>query len=117
MKGFKNEKELWQWQKKYLPRTFDRYEIAVGPAGHPDVKGSYCSTIIYIENKVGDYIATSGRRAAMESSQVTYLDWLHDCGQPAYVCFGSQRSKSAQWYLWPILSVPVKPPPGWTGPK
>lgn len=117
MKGFKNEKELWQWQKKYLPRTFDRYEIAVGPAGHPDVKGSHNGEMCYIENKVGDYRTTKQRLARLEPSQLSYMRWLDDCGQLCYVCFGSQLSKSAEWYQWPHMDVRVTPPSGWTGPK
>jgi hypothetical protein len=114
-KGFKDEKDLWKYQKKFLPPTFQRYELMT-PAGHPDVKGSYCSVIIYIENKVGDYDNRLLRRAQMESSQIEYLNWLEMCGQPTYVCFGSKMAKRVQWFMLPDLENPIKAPPGWTGP-
>lgn len=114
--GFKNEKELWEWQKPRLKGKWDRYELMT-PAGHPDVKGSYHFSIYYIENKVGDYTTQEQRRAAMEPTQIEYMDWLQDCYSTAnkvYVCFGSKKIKAARWYMWPDLDSMCAPPPGWT---
>jgi hypothetical protein len=114
MAGFKNEKELWEWQSTRLMGSWARYELII-PAGHPDVKGSYMAQIVYIENKVGDYDTAKHRRSKMEPSQIEYLDWLDMCGQPTYVCFGSKKAKRVTFYRWPDLSNPSPPPPGWTG--
>lgn len=93
MTGFRNEKEMWVSQKPSLAGRWDRYELMT-PAGHPDVKGSHSFHIHYIENKVGD----SHNLAALEESQKEYLDWLLQCGQNVWLCFGGTKEKSLWFY-------------------
>ena len=114
MTGFKDEKALWKYQKKFLPPTFQRYELMT-PAGHPDVKGSVAGQMIYIENKVGNYLNGKQRRKQMQASQIEYLDWLVSCNQNVYVCFGDPDFKSVSFYAWPYLDYRIRLP-GWTGP-
>ena len=109
MSGFKNEKEIWKYQKPRLRGNWERYEL-VTPAGHPDVKGSHKRRIIYIENKVGDEDTAERRRKAMQASQVTYCDWLVSCGHDVYVCFGSPSRRSVTFYHWlGRLLIPTVP--------
>lgn len=92
MAGFKNEKEVWAFQKPRLVGKWDRYELMT-PAGHPDVKGSYRFEIFYIENKIG-----APSYHALEESQKEYLKWLVDCGQHVYICFGGAATKNVQFF-------------------
>jgi hypothetical protein len=114
-KGFKDEKELWKYQKKFLPPTFQRYELMT-PAGHPDVKGSIAGRIVYIENKVGEEKTAKARRKKLQASQIEYLSWLYDCNQEVYVCFGDPSRKVVSFYRWPDLENRLDYMPGWTGP-
>lgn len=88
MTGFKNEDEMWAYQRKHFIGKWDRYEL-IRPSGHPDVKGSYLMQLYYIENKVGTPSYTG-----LEESQKLYLEWLVNCGQRVYICFGSESKKS-----------------------
>lgn len=108
MSGFKDEKHLWKWQSTRLIGKWDRYELTT-PAGHPDVKGSTNFVIHYIENKVGDYTTPKQRRRAMEPSQITYLDWLTACGESVWVCFGSAKEKTVEFFAWPDLNDTCRP--------
>jgi hypothetical protein len=90
-KGFKDETDLWGYQRKRLLGRWDRYEL-VFPEGHPDVKGSYVKRIHYIENKVGEPDIN-----ALEASQVDYIRWLLICDQSVWVCFGSKKAKEVTW--------------------
>lgn len=93
MTGFRNEKEVWAAQKPNLVGKWDRYELMT-PAGHPDVKGSHNFDIHYIENKVGD-VHSCG---ALEESQKEYIQWLLDCHQEVWLCFGGTKEKSLFFY-------------------
>jgi hypothetical protein len=108
--GFKNEKEMWQYQKPRLDGKWDRYEL-ITPSGHPDIKGSCRLRIYYIENKVGDYKTPKTRLDALRASQVKYFDWLTECGQSVYVCFGSTRRKEVTFYLYTRVALisPARP--------
>ena len=114
MTGFKDEKELWQFQKPRLIGKWDRYELMT-PPGHPDVKGSYRRQIIYIENKVG-----LPSLKAFEQSQLEYFKWLIECSQTVYTCFGSKDSKTTTWrYMFnsggALDMEPTGPHPWWRG--
>jgi hypothetical protein len=98
--GFKNEKEVWAAQKPNLVGLWDRYELMT-PAGHPDVKGSNNFKISYIENKVGDV----PRFSALEESQKEYIDWLLNCGQDVWLCFGGTREKSLIFVQLPPIPI------------
>lgn len=93
MSGFRNEKEVWAAQKPNFVGKWDRYELMT-PAGHPDVKGSHNFDIHYIENKVGDKHTYD----ALEESQKEYIQWLLDCQQHVWLCFGGTREKSLFFY-------------------
>lgn len=114
MSGFKDEKEMWAYQSKHFRGLWDRYEL-YQPTGHPDVKGSYLLDIYYIENKVG---LPSWK--GLEESQKRYLNWLVECRQKVYVCFGSESEKrlsfvllSHDFLLFPVGQLVV--PPFYTG--
>lgn len=118
MSGFRNEKEVWAAQKPNLAGRWDRYELMT-PAGHPDVKGSHNFDIHYIENKVGDVHTY----AALEESQKEYIEWLLQCDQHVWLCFGGTHEKSLTFYKLPpfvesfwegSLDRPTVPP-FWTG--
>jgi len=114
MAGFKDEKEMWQYQSKKFVGKWDRYELFM-PSGHPDVKGSYLKDIYYVENKVGTPSYNS-----LEESQKEYLNWLVECHQRVYICWGSATEKSLRFtllhhdfLLFPIVTFVV--PPFFTG--
>lgn len=94
MSGFKDEKELWKFQRRRLRGKWDRYEL-ITPAGHPDVKGSFEHQIIYIENKVGE-----PKVSALEGAQTAYIEWLRQCAQIVYVCFGSKSKDEVTWWTY-----------------
>lgn len=110
MSGFKNEKEMWKYQKPRLRGyRWQRYEL-VEPAGHPDVKGCHRHKIIYIENKIGDFETPESRRKSLNADQHAYLNWLDACEHDTYVCFGSKKAKSVTFYPWRSrLMIPCCP--------
>ena len=92
MKGFRDEGELWNYQKPRLHGKWDRYEL-ITPAGHPDVKGSHDKRVRYIENKIG-----WPSLEALEPSQVTYIKWLLWCDQEVWLCFGAAGEKAVSFH-------------------
>lgn len=93
MTGFKDETQLWNYQKPRLLGRWDRYEL-IFPVGHPDVKGSFKKRVRYIENKVG--LPSINR---LEPSQVDYVKWLLGCDQEVWLCFGATDTKRVLFFM------------------
>ena len=104
MKGFRDETEVWNYQKPRLLGKWDRYEL-ITPSGHPDVKGSHDKRIRYIENKVG-----TPSLKALEPSQHGYIRWLLQCYQEVWLCFGGAHSKSIKFFLLVDPGLHLLPP-------
>lgn len=89
MTGFRDEKEMWKFEKPRLRgRNWQRYEL-IFPDGHPDVKGSFGHRIIYIENKVAEIPSHD----ALRPSQKEHIEWLVSCGEEVWIAFGSSLFK------------------------